>query len=127
MEAIRLDNDLPEAHYTLGMTAWQLGDPDETAEQMRAAVEQRPGLRAGALFTGLGVEAEGRSRWRALKALREAARLLPQDPGPYNMIGQILRTRGDLEGSKQAFAEAAAIKKKKEAEQAETLREGHKK
>lgn len=41
------------------------------------------------------------------------------------MIGQILRIQGDLEGSKQAFAEGARIKQKKEAEQAESLR--HKK
>jgi hypothetical protein len=54
--------------------------------------------------------------------LREATRLLPEDPGPFNMIGQILRVQGDLEGSKQAFAEGARIKLKKEAEQAETLR-----
>ena len=59
----------------------------------------------------------------ALKALREAARLLPEDPGPSNMIGQILRMQGDLEGSKQAFAEGARIKQKKEAEQSERLRQ----
>jgi Flp pilus assembly protein TadD len=58
----------------------------------------------------------------AIKELREAARLLPEDPGPFNMIGQILRVQGDLEGSKQAFAEAARIKLKKETEQADTLR-----
>jgi cytochrome c-type biogenesis protein CcmH/NrfG len=61
----------------------------------------------------------------ALKALREAARLLPDDPGPFNMIGQILRIQGDLDGSRQAYAEGARIKQKKEAEQAESLR--HKK
>jgi hypothetical protein len=41
------------------------------------------------------------------------------------MIGQVLRMRGDLEGSKQAFAEGARIKQKKDAGQAEALR--HKK
>jgi hypothetical protein len=39
------------------------------------------------------------------------------------MIGQILRMQGDLEGSKQAFAEGARIKQKKEAEQSERLRQ----
>ena len=57
-----------------------------------------------------------------MKALREAARLLPDDPGPSNMLGQVLRMQGDLEGSKQAFAEGARLKQKKDAEQAETLR-----
>jgi hypothetical protein len=41
------------------------------------------------------------------------------------MIGQVLRTKGDLEGSKLAFAEGARIKKKKDAEQSEALQ--HKK
>lgn len=124
--AIRIDNDLPEAHYTLGMTVWQLGDSDETAKQMRAAVAQRPDYGQAHYLLGSALKQKGELD-AALEALREAARLLPQDPGPFNMIGQILRTKGDIEGSKQAFAEAAAIKKKKEAEQAETLREGHKK
>jgi cytochrome c-type biogenesis protein CcmH/NrfG len=58
----------------------------------------------------------------ALIALREAIRLSPDDPGPYNTVGQILRAQGDVEGSKKAFAEGARIKSKKEAEQAEMLR-----
>ena len=42
-------------------------------------------------------------------------------PGPYTLLGQILRVRGDVEGSRQAFAEAARIKKQKEAEQKVTF------
>jgi hypothetical protein len=58
----------------------------------------------------------------ALGALRESIRLNADDPGPHNTIGQILRAKGDLEGSKKAFAEGARIKSRKEAEQAKMLR-----
>ena len=58
----------------------------------------------------------------AVTALRDAIRLDPENPGPYNTLGQVLRMKGDVEGSRQAFAEGARTKAKKEAEQAEMLK-----
>ena len=55
----------------------------------------------------------------ALTSLREAIRLGLKDPGPYNTLGQVVRW--SAEGSKNAFAEAARIKKEKEAAQARML------
>jgi Flp pilus assembly protein TadD len=52
----------------------------------------------------------------AEEALREAIRLNPADPGPYNTLAQVLRARGDDTGSRAAFAEGAKAKQKKEAE-----------
>jgi len=43
-------------------------------------------------------------------------RLRPEDPGPYNTLGQTLRMTGDLEGSKAAFAQGARVKAAKEAQ-----------
>jgi len=48
--------------------------------------------------------------------LRTAIRLDPANPGPYNTLGQILRQKGDIEGSKQMFAEGARAKQQIEAE-----------
>jgi Flp pilus assembly protein TadD len=104
------------------MTVWQLGDFEETAKQMQAAVAERPEYGQAHYLLGSALKQKGDMNG-ALRALREAARLLPEDPGPSNMIGQILRTQGDLEGSKQAFAEGARIKQKKEAERSERLRQ----
>jgi Flp pilus assembly protein TadD len=104
------------------MTTWQLGDFDETAKQMQAAIAQRPDYGEAHYLLGTALKQKGDLNG-ALKELREGTRLLPDDPGPFNMIGQILRIQGDLEGSKQAFAAGARIKQKKEAEQAETLRQ----
>ena len=53
----------------------------------------------------------------ALEALGTAMRLDAESPGPHMMAGQILRARGDVAGSRAAFAEAARLKSKKEAEQ----------
>jgi hypothetical protein len=43
---------------------------------------------------------------------------------PYNTLGQVLRAKGDLEGSKRAFSEGARLKKNKEAEQSRILNKG---
>jgi Flp pilus assembly protein TadD len=89
---------------------------------MQAAVAQRPEYGQAHSLLGSALKQKG-DLDGALRALREAARLLPEDPGPSNMIGQILRMQGDIDGSKLAFAEGARIKKMKEAEQINRLRE----
>jgi Flp pilus assembly protein TadD len=57
----------------------------------------------------------------AESALREAIRLRPDDPGPFNTLGQLLRQKGDIPGSKAAFAEGALAKKRLEDSQVELL------
>jgi Flp pilus assembly protein TadD len=52
----------------------------------------------------------------AESALRSAIRLRPDDPGPYNTLGQLLRQKGDIDGSKAAFAKGEQVKQAKEAE-----------
>ena len=89
---------------------------------MRAAIAQKPDYGEAHYLLGTVLK-QTSDMDGALQELREGARLLPEDPGPFNMIGQILRIEGDLEGSKQAFARSASIKQKKEAEQAESLRQ----
>ena len=60
----------------------------------------------------------------ALAELRESIRLDPSSPGPYNTIGQILRLKGDKEGSAQAFATGARLKQEKESQLSATLEQG---
>ena len=48
---------------------------------------------------------------------------IPQDPGPYNTLAQILRQTGELDESKRLFAEGARIKQAKEAEMGSQLRQ----
>ena len=53
---------------------------------------------------------------RAESALRTAIRFAPEDPGPYNTLGQLLRQKGDVAGSQAAFAQGARAKQAKEAQ-----------
>ena len=65
----------------------------------------------------LGTVLKQKGDWApAEEALRNAIRLTPADPGPYNTLGQLLRQKGDLEGSKRMFAEGARVKQAKETE-----------
>ncbi|HXK02482.1 MAG TPA: tetratricopeptide repeat protein, partial [Verrucomicrobiae bacterium] len=52
----------------------------------------------------------------AESALRSAIRFEPDNPGPYNTLAQLLRQKGDVEGSRAVFEEGAKAKQKKEAE-----------
>jgi len=54
--------------------------------------------------------------------LRKAILLNPANPGPYNTLAQVLRQKGDIEGSKAAFAEGAKAKAKIDARSVEMLR-----
>jgi cytochrome c-type biogenesis protein CcmH/NrfG len=52
----------------------------------------------------------------AASALRTAIRLDPDNPGPYNTLGQVLQQKGEPEASRQAFQEGSRAKQKKDAE-----------
>ena len=58
----------------------------------------------------------------ASAALKEAIRLVPGDPGPWNTLGQVLRAEGDLDGATRAFAEGTRLKEKKEKTASRQLR-----
>ena len=61
----------------------------------------------------------------ALAELKEAIRLDPTTPGPFNTLGQILRIKGDKQGSEEAFAAGARLKREKEGELANSLETRH--
>ncbi|MSV32380.1 MAG: tetratricopeptide repeat protein, partial [Bryobacterales bacterium] len=58
----------------------------------------------------------------AANALEEAIRLNPETPGPFNTLAQIRQLQGDREAAKKGFAQAAEVKKKIDASQAQRLR-----
>jgi Flp pilus assembly protein TadD len=123
MRQIRLDPNLAEAHYTLGIVAWQTGDLAETAKRMRAATALRPAYAEAQYMLGTVLKQQG-DLDGAIAALREAIRLAPEDPGPHNALGQTLRVKGDIGESQKAFAEGARLKTEREAAQGKLLRRG---
>ena len=88
---------------------------------MRKAVKIRPDYAEAYFMLGTALKQKGDSD-SAVAALREAIRLNPNDPGPFNTLGQALRQKGDLTASQAAFAEGAAAKARKDAEQARMMR-----
>ena len=114
-QAIALDPRLAEAHYTLGIIYWQSGDFDAAAKEMAAAAEISPDYAEAQFMLGTALKQKG-DLAGAETALRAAIRLNPADPGPYNTLGQVLQLKGDQAASKEAFAEGAKVKERKEAE-----------
>ena len=60
----------------------------------------------------------------AIPELKEAIRLDPTTPGPFNTLGQILRIKGDKAGSDETFATGARLKREKDAELTNSLEQG---
>jgi tetratricopeptide (TPR) repeat protein len=123
LETIRLDPSLAEAHYTLGITNWQLGDFVATIREMKAAIAIRTDYAEAHYMLGIAFK-QTDDLDAALAELKEAIRLDPSTPGPFNTLGQILRIKGDKQGSAEAFATGARLKREKEGQLANTLEQG---
>jgi protein O-GlcNAc transferase len=122
-EAIRLDPSLAEAHYSLGIADWQMGDFAGMTQEMRAAIQIRPEYAEAHYMLAIALK-QSKDLDGAIAELREAMRLDPSTPGPYNTLGQILQIKGDKQGSAEAFATGARLKREKEAQLANALDEG---
>ena len=122
-ETIRLDPSLAEAHYTLGITDWQAGDFAATIREMKAALAIRSDYAEAHYMLGIVLKQTG-DLDAALVELKEAIRLDPTTPGPFNTLGQILRIKGDKQGSQEAFAIGARLKREKEGQLANSLEQG---
>ena len=94
----------------------QEGRLQEADQQAQLALSD-PATRAAACSVLGAIRVRQDRLEEGAELLQEAIRLDPGAPGPYTVIGQILRAQGDLEGQKAAFAEAARVKAKREAEQ----------
>jgi tetratricopeptide (TPR) repeat protein len=122
-EVIRLDPSLAEAHYTLGITDWQSGDFVATIREMKAAIAIYADYAEAHYMLGIVLKQTG-DLDAALPELKEAIRLDPTTPGPFNTLGQILRIKGDKQGSEEAFATGARLKREKEGQLANSLEQG---
>jgi cytochrome c-type biogenesis protein CcmH/NrfG len=93
------------------------------AEQMRAAIAKRPDYAEAHYMLGIALKESGDPDG-ALAELKESIRLDPTTPGPFNTMGQILRQKGDLQGSKEAFATGVRLNAEKNAQLANSLEQG---
>jgi protein O-GlcNAc transferase len=121
--AIEADPSLAQAYYSLGITYWQTGNFDETIRQMRAAISVKPDYAEAHYMLGIVLKQTG-DLDNAMTELKTAIHLDPTTPGPYNTLGQILRIKGDKQGSEEAFAMGAKLKREADAQLANTLEQG---
>jgi Flp pilus assembly protein TadD len=90
---------------------------------MKAAIALRPAYAEAHYMLGITLKQNG-DLDAAIPELKEAIRLDPTTPGPFNTLGQILRIKGDKAGSEEAFATGARLKKDKDAELMNNLEQG---
>jgi Flp pilus assembly protein TadD len=101
----------------------QLGDFVAMIRELKAAIAIRPDYAEAHYIVGIGFK-QTDDLDTALPELQEAIRLDPSTPGPFNTLGQILRIKGDKQGSAEAFATGARLKREKEGQLANTLEQG---
>jgi Flp pilus assembly protein TadD len=90
---------------------------------MRAAIAIRQDYAEAHYMLGILLKQTGQLD-AAISELKEAIRLDPTTPGPFNTLGQILRMKGDKQGSEEAFATGTRLKREEESKLANTLEQG---
>jgi tetratricopeptide (TPR) repeat protein len=122
-KAVNLDPTMAEAQYSIGIIAWQSGDFPAMTAALKAAIAIRPTYAEAHYMLGIALKASDNPD-QAIEELRQSIRLDPSTPGPYNTLGQLLRQRGDKQGSAEAFATGAKLKKEKDAQLTNNLDQG---
>ena len=117
---MRLEPDLPEAHFTLGVVLWQTRRPEDAAEQFRAALARKPAYAEAHYMLGTVLRQMGQNE-QALAEFRATLAADPESAEAWLSIGQLLQRAHDASGSAQAFAEADRLRKKKADAQAATF------
>jgi tetratricopeptide (TPR) repeat protein len=93
-----LDPSQPDAPYTLGVTLWQMGDPEGAVSEFRKAIAVKPDY-AEAFYT-LGTVLKQQAKFQeSADVLREAIRLQPNFAGAHTTLAAVLRQLGDSQGA----------------------------
>jgi tetratricopeptide (TPR) repeat protein len=106
--AIRLQPDLADAHYTLGVLFWQRGEFDQAAGELQKAIQDRPNYAEAHYTLGTVFKQQGKLPESAAE-LREAIRLQPEFAGAHTTLAAVLRQLGDAQGAAEEAKEGAQI------------------
>jgi tetratricopeptide (TPR) repeat protein len=98
-----------DAHYLLGVIAWQQSDLDRAVDALRAALTIDPSA-AGASYT-LGAVLRAKRDWNgAIAALRRAITLRPDLPATHYLLAQVLQQSGKEAEARAELAEEERLR-----------------
>jgi tetratricopeptide (TPR) repeat protein len=104
-QILQADPHNPDAHYELGMIAYQVGRPDQAAEHLGRAVSLRPSAAAFHCHLGLAYSALGRIE-EAVACNQQALRLQPDNAEAHNNLGIAYRAMGRLGEATTCYEQA---------------------
>jgi len=107
-QALRLDPDLPELRYQLGLAYHGIGDEADAESELQAAVERTPGSAPAHNYLGIVRFQLGNAK-AALDEFRAAAKLAPRDPNAHFNLGEALARTGDSHGAVEELRIAAGL------------------
>ena len=107
-QALRLDPDLPELQYQLGLAYHAIGDEADAESELQAAIERTPGSAPAHNYLGIVRFQLGNAR-AALDEFRAAAKLAPRDPNAHFNLGEALARTGDNNGAIEELRIAAGL------------------
>jgi protein O-GlcNAc transferase len=106
--AIRLQPDLADAHYTLGILFWQKGEFDKAIAELQSTIQNQPEYAEAHYTLGTIFKQQGKLL-EAAAALREAIRLQPDFAGAHTTLAAVLRQLGDAQGAAEEAKAGAKI------------------
>jgi tetratricopeptide (TPR) repeat protein len=105
LHALKLDQDLTEAHYNLGCLWLAQKKPEAAATEFTGYTLRRPNSQEG--FVKLGVAQARMGEWGAAeKSLNTALRLNRQSPEAWNTLGMVRVSRNHPAEAAQYFSNA---------------------
>jgi VWFA-related protein len=107
-QALRLDPDLPELRYQLGIAYHGVGDEADAESELQAAVDRTPDSVLAHNYLGIVRFQLGNAK-AAIDEFRIAAKLAPRDPNAHFNLGEALARTGDSNGAVEELRIAAGL------------------
>ena len=98
----------PEAHYTMGIIYWHLGELDRATDALQAAIAADP-KHADALFA-LGSVLKARRDWTGSTAALQRAVEIRPDPATYYTLSQVRQLAGDDAAARAYLEESERLR-----------------
>jgi VWFA-related protein len=107
-QALRLDPELPELRYQLGVALHTIGDEADAEAELREAVGGTPESAAAHNYLGIVLFDLGDPK-AALDEFRATAKLAPKDPNVHFNLGEAFARTGDSRSAVEELRVAAGL------------------